>query len=87
MNDPCFGCETFAIESLNDFGDLEVNLLEHMKEEFKYQLDDYVERDDSTNSNLEICICIVNVIANLVGKMGMLSNLFWPNFVVSKLLF
>jgi hypothetical protein len=52
LNDPCFGCETFAIKSLNDFGDLEVNLLEHMEEEFLNQLDDYVELGDSTNSNL-----------------------------------
>ncbi len=42
MNDPCFDCETFAIKSLNDFGDLEVNLLKHMEEEFKNQLGDYV---------------------------------------------
>ncbi len=33
-NDPRFGCESFVIESLDDFGDLEVNLLEQMEKEF-----------------------------------------------------
>jgi len=33
---------TFAIKSLNDFGDLGVNLLKHMEEELKNQLGDYV---------------------------------------------
>jgi hypothetical protein len=42
-NDPRFGCESFATESLDDFGDLEIDLLEQMEEEFEDQLSDYVE--------------------------------------------
>lgn len=47
-NDPCFGCESFAVESFDDFGVFETNLLEQM-EKFEDQLGDYVELDDSTN--------------------------------------
>jgi hypothetical protein len=46
-NDPCFGCESFVVESLHDFGDIEIDLLEPMEEEFENQLGDYVELDDS----------------------------------------
>ncbi len=42
-NDPCFVCESFVVESLDDFWDLETHLLEQMEEEFKDQLGDYVE--------------------------------------------
>jgi hypothetical protein len=47
-NDPHSGCESFAAESLDDFGVLEAYLLEEM-EDFEDQLGDYVELDDSTN--------------------------------------
>jgi hypothetical protein len=47
-NDPRFGCESFAVESLDDFGVLEANLLEQI-EEFEDQLGDYVKLDDSTD--------------------------------------
>jgi hypothetical protein len=42
-NDPHFGCESFATESLDDFGGLEIDLLEQIEEEFEDQLSDYVE--------------------------------------------
>ncbi len=47
-NDPHFGCESFSIESLYEFGVLETNLLEQM-EEFEDQLGDCLELDDSTD--------------------------------------
>jgi len=47
-NDPCFVCESFAVESLDDFWDLETYLLE-MEEEFKDQLGDQVQLDDSVD--------------------------------------
>jgi len=47
-NDPHFGCESFLVESLYEFGVLEANLLEQM-EEFEDQLGDYVELHDSTD--------------------------------------
>lgn len=47
-NDSCFVCESFAVESLDDFWDLETYLLE-MEEEFKDQLGDQVQLDDSVD--------------------------------------
>jgi len=41
-----FGCESFVAKSLDDFGDLETNLMELMEEEFEDQLGNYVELDD-----------------------------------------
>ncbi len=47
-NDPHSWCESFVVESLDDFGGLELDLLEQM-EEFEDQLGDYVELNTLTD--------------------------------------
>jgi hypothetical protein len=54
-------CESFAVESLDDFQDLETYLLEQMEEEFKDQLGDYVE--------LMIRLVLISKSTNLVRQI------------------
>ncbi len=44
-NDPFFDCEWFAIESLNDVGDVEIYLLKQMEELFEYWIDEFIEQE------------------------------------------
>jgi hypothetical protein len=42
--------------SLDDFGDVEANFLDHIEEEFENQLDHYVELVGMANFDFKICI-------------------------------
>jgi hypothetical protein len=49
INDPYFGCETFATKSFDDFWNVKIDILKEMEKDFENQLDMFVKHDDSTN--------------------------------------
>ncbi len=50
LEDPHFSCQTFVMaKSFDDFGDVEVDFLDQIEEEFEDQLDHYVKLVDMTN--------------------------------------
>ncbi len=50
LDDPHFSCQAFVrAKSFDDFGDVEVDFLDQIEEEFEDQLDHYVELVDITN--------------------------------------
>jgi hypothetical protein len=50
LDDPHFSCQTFLrVKSFDDFGDVEIDFLDQIEEEFEDQLDHYVELVDMTN--------------------------------------
>jgi len=61
-NDPFFDSEWFAIESLNDIGDVEIYLLKQMEELFEYWIDEFIEQEYLQKLICEGCaLCLANV--------------------------
>jgi hypothetical protein len=59
LDDPYFSCQAFVrAKSFDDFGDVEVDFLDQIEEEFEDQLDHYVELVDMTHFDSYIYIYI-----------------------------
>jgi len=69
-NDPFFDCEWFAIESLNDIGDVEIYLLKQMEELFEYELMSLLSKSVCKNLFVKDVHCVWQMwvyVSNLVG--------------------